>query len=93
MSTSSEVKTGLDEISGVIKEQREVMKKVKSNAALASASLTALATEYADVISQINAYGTTDAFEALSKAELAKMTTEFVALKALSDQVAAINLG
>lgn len=93
MSTASEVKSGLDEISNEIRDVREIMKKVKSNAVIASAALAELATTYADVVSTINAYGTTNAFEALSKAELAKMVSEYTALKALADQVSTINLG
>lgn len=93
MATYSEVKTGLDEVSGIIREQRDVMKKVKSNAAGASAALASLATTYANLISTINAYGTTDASEAFAKAELAKLVAEFTALKNLSDQIAVINLG
>lgn len=93
MATFSEVKTGLDEIASVISEQRSVMGKVKSNSALASASLAALATEYADVVATINAYGTANAAEAAAKAELGKLVTEYTALKGVADQVAAANLG
>jgi len=92
MATYSEVKTGLDAIAGVISEQRAVMGKVKSNAALASAALAALAADYADVVATINAYGTANAAEAAAKAELAKMVTEFNALKAKADQAAALDL-
>lgn len=90
MATYSEVKTGLDAIAGVISEQRAVMGKVKSNAALASAALAGLSAQYADLIATINAYGVANAAEALSKADLAKLTSEFQALKSLADQVAAI---
>ena len=93
MATTSEVKTGLDAIAGIISEQRSVLLKVKSNAALASASLDALATDYADVVATIQAYGTANAFDALTKAEFAKLVTEYTALKAVADQVAAANLG
>lgn len=93
MATTSEVKSGLDDVSNIIREQRDVMKKAKANAAIASAALAALATTYSSIISTINAYGTTDAFEANAKAELAKLVTEYNALKNLADQVAAINLG
>lgn len=93
MATYSEVKHGLDAVAGVISDQRAVMVKVKSNAALASSALDALATDYADVVATINAYGTTNAAEAAAKAELAKMVAEYQALKAVADQVAAANLG
>ena len=90
MASYSEVKAGLDDVAGIIREQRAVMAKAKSNAALASAALAALATTYSDIITTINGYGTTNAAEALSKADLAKLTSEFQALKTLADQVAAI---
>lgn len=90
MASYSEVKAGLDEVARIIREQKAVMLKAKSNAGLASAALAGLPTEYADVISTINAYGITNAAEALAKADLAKLTTEFQALKTLADQVAAI---
>jgi hypothetical protein len=92
MATSSEVKAGLDAVAGIISEQRQVMLKVKSNAQIASDSLAALASDYADVVSTIQAYGTSNAFEALAKAELAKLTAEFTALKGKSDAVAAVDL-
>lgn len=92
MATYSEVKAGLDYIASSISEQRAVMSKVKSNAALASAELAMLATTYADVVATINTYGTTNAAEAAAKAELAKMIAEFTALKAKADQAAALDL-
>lgn len=92
MATSSQVKAGLDEIAEKIRDQRAVMEKVKSNAAGASTVLGALQTEYADVIATVQAYGTSNAFEALAKAELGKLSAEYTALKADADAVAAINL-
>ena len=93
MATSSEVKTGLDDISAAIRAARQSMVTVKGTGASVSADLGGLATEFADLIATVNAYGTTNAFEALAKAELGKLTAEFTALKAVSDAVAAINLG
>jgi hypothetical protein len=80
MATTSQVKSGLDAITEVIKEAHAVIAKAQSNTSIAVADLNALPTDYADVLATINAYGTVDAFEALSKAELAKLTTEFMAL-------------
>lgn len=93
MATTSEVKVGLHAIAQIISEQRDVMKKVKSNAGLASTALGAVPTDFADVIATINGYGTADAFEAVAKAEFAKLTTEFLALKDDADAVAAVDLG
>jgi hypothetical protein len=89
MANPSEVKAGLDNIAQAIVGQRLVVAKAIQNAGVASASLADLPTTYADVIATINGYGTADAFEAVSKAELAKMTEEFIALKAVADQIAA----
>lgn len=90
MATYSEVKTGLDAVAGVISEQRAVMAKVKSNAALASAALAGLPATYSDVVATINAYGTSNAAEAAAKAELGKLVAEYTTLKGVADQVAAI---
>lgn len=90
MATSTEVDVALDAVAQLISDQREVLKKAKANAAIASAALAAVSTTYADVVSTIQAYGTTNAHEALAKARLAKYTTEFNALKTVADAVAAI---
>jgi hypothetical protein len=94
MASASQVKAGLDEIASLIREQRAVMEKVKSNAAIVSAGLAAIPADYADVIATIDAYaaGSTDYFERLAKAEKAKLAAEFTALKADADAVAAVNL-
>ncbi len=95
MATASEVKAGLDDIAAVIREKRTVMAGCKAKAGVVSTDLDGLATAYADVVNTIGGYSdqTTDAFEQVSKAELAKLTTEFLALKGVSDAVAAIDLG
>ena len=92
MATSSEVKTALDAVAAEISKNRSRMAGVKSTATDVSVALGALPTVHADVIATINAYGTTNAFEALSKAELAKLAAEYTALKADADAVAAIDL-
>jgi hypothetical protein len=94
MATPSQVKAGLDAIADLISGQRAVMEKVKSNAVGASAALGAIPTNFADVIATIDAYAanSTDYFERLAKAEKAKMATEFTALKADADAVAALDL-
>lgn len=94
MASYSEVKAGLDDVATVIREQKAVMLKAKSNAALASTALADLATDFADVVATINAYGTSNAAEAAAeaaaKAELGKLVAEYTALKGVADQVAAI---
>jgi len=90
MATPSEVKSGLDEIAEFIRARRVTMKGYKTGAASVVTDLDGLATAYSDLITTVNGYGTSDAFEALSKAELAKLTTEFGALKTQAQTVAGI---
>ncbi len=94
MATFSEMKSGLDAISVRIRDQREVMKKAKLNAQSVSAALQAITVDYADVIATIDAIpaGTTDNAERVLKADKAKLATEFTALKAKADTVAAIDM-
>lgn len=95
MATTSEIKTGLDAIAAVISAQRQSMKSIKTNAAGVSGELANLPTAYSDVIGTVQAFAsdTTDAFEKNAKAELAKLTTEFTALKSVADAVKNANLG
>lgn len=82
MATPSEVKTGMDAIAARISAARATVQKAQQNTGNAVADLNAIPNEFGDVIATINGYGTSDAFEAQAKAELAKMTAEFVALVA-----------
>jgi hypothetical protein len=94
MATYSEMKTGLDEISGLIRENRAVLTKAKQNGTLASESLAAIPTVFAAVVASIDAIpaNTTNAAEMLLKAEKAKLATEFAALKSKADAIAAVDL-
>ena len=94
MATTSEIKTGLDAIAAVISTQRKAMKAIKQTGGDVSAELANLTTAYADVIASVRAFAvdTTDAFELNAKAELAKLTTEFTALKSKADTVKTLNL-
>ncbi len=94
MATFSEMKSGLDAIAVRIREQREVMKKVKGSAQSTSAALSAITVDYADVIATIDAIpaATTDNAERVLKADKAKLAAEFTALKAKADTVAAIDM-
>lgn len=92
MATYSQVKAALDAVADSIAKNRARMVDVKATATEVSAALAALPTTYADVVTTINGYGTTNAAEALAKADLAKLATEYTALKADADAVAAVNL-
>lgn len=88
MATTSEIETGLDAISAIISDQRQVVKKAVANAGLASASLNAITTDYADLIATVQAFGTTNAYEAATKAKFTKLSSEFTALKGVADGIA-----
>ena len=87
MATSSEVKAGLDEIAAMVKASRQRAKSSKEMITTQQTNLGAIPTRYSDLLNTINAFSvdTTDVFEQLCKAELAKMTTEFMTLKADMD--------
>lgn len=82
MATPSEVKAGLDAASDLISGAIRMRAAGKAQLLAARNQLAALATQLADVISTINGYTPTGAFETLSKDELSKLTSEFQALKA-----------
>lgn len=92
MATTSEIETGLAEISAIISTQRAIAKKAIQNAGLASAALAAIPTDYAGVIAAVQAYGTSNAYEATVKALFDKLTTEFLALKGITDSMAAVEV-
>jgi hypothetical protein len=80
MATPSEVKAGLDDIAQDIRTQRAALTAAISQAAVVEAGLHNLAQRYAGVVETVNGYGVDNAFEAVSKAELAALTGEFVEL-------------
>ena len=82
MATSSEVKAALDDIAQSIRTERQAMKNAKERIATGQGNLNLIPTTFADALATINAYNPTGDFESLSKDELAKMTTEFLALVA-----------
>lgn len=94
MASYSDMKTGLDAIATRIVENKNILAKAKQNGQSASGSLAAIPTDFAAVITAIDAIpaNTTNAAEMLLKAEKAKMVTEFAALKAKADALAAIDL-
>lgn len=93
MASPSEVKGGLDVIAAAIAKNRAALASCISAAANVSADLAALPGQFTDLINTVTAYGTDDAFEAVTKAALVKLTDEFIALKANADAIAAVNLG
>jgi hypothetical protein len=89
MATYSEVKQGLDEIAAQIRAVQTRYNTAKSNIEAGSAALGAIPTKYADVVTTINGYTPTGAFETLAQDEKAKLQTEFQSLKATLDALIA----
>lgn len=81
MATTTEVIKALDDITDLIVTERKSIVSSVNRMTTAQTKLEAIPTQYADVITTINAYGTTDAFEAETKARLAKMAAEYTILK------------
>ena len=81
MSTST-VKAALDGIAGIISGSTSAFAVAKNQILSARNQLANLPTQYAAELAEINGYTPTGAFQTLSKDELAKLTTEFQALKA-----------
>ena len=92
MATTTEVKNGLDRVAERIGTNRDVLEKVVSNAAIASTALGDIPTDFAAIKAEIDLYTPTGAFETLAKDELARITTEFQALKVHADAIAAVDL-
>lgn len=92
MATISQVEAGLDSIAERINSARATMSKVQSNALGASEALAAITTDFADVIATVQAYGTSNAYDAATKAKFTKMVTEYNDLKTIADQVAGISV-
>jgi hypothetical protein len=82
MATISEVKAFLDDISKIIRTERAQMKIAKIRMTNGYNTLNSLPTTFADAIAEIDGYAVDGTiFEQLSKDELSKLTTEFVALR------------
>ena len=81
MATASQVKAGLNDAAQTIRTERQALAQAKARIAAAEANLAAIPTVFADVIQTVNGYGTANAFEAVAKAELAKLFQEFSVLK------------
>lgn len=79
--TASQVKTELDEVAGIIASARKTFSGCRSQIAAQLAKLQNIPTKYTDLITTTSNYGTSDAFEALSKAEVAKLQAEYVVLR------------
>ena len=79
--SASSVKSNLDEVARVIVASRRILGTAKENIAKEETKLNSIGSTYSEMINEINGYVGDDAFEAVCKDELAKLTTEFQALK------------
>ena len=79
--TASTVKTGLDSLSSTISSNQGEAAGVKAQLADLISRLDAIPSANSDLIAAINGYTPTGAFETLAQDELAKLTSEFSALK------------
>ena len=89
MATTSEVIKGLDDIATIINSCRSRFTTAKNAIQGCSDQLGDIPTTYADVISTINGYTPTGAFETLAQDKRSKLQTEFVALKSDIDNLIA----
>lgn len=79
--SASSVKAALDNIAVFISQSAQKRANAKADLLSARNQLAQIPTLYAAEIAEITGYGTSDAFEAVSKAEKAKLQAEFLALK------------
>lgn len=89
VATPSEVATGLAAMAETVAAKRLVLKKAIQNTKSASDDLTALPVEWKEVIDTIQAYPGDDAAQLYAKAQLAALTSEFLALQATLNEIAA----
>lgn len=81
MATTSEVKKALDEFAKAIDTERRAYANAKARIETASSNLAALPSIFSDVITTIDNYAPSGAFETLSKDEKDKLGSEFMALR------------
>lgn len=79
--TTSQVIAGLVDIATTIRNARANAAKAKLLMTSIKNELNSLPTTFATVVDQVNSYTPTGAFETNAKDELAKLTSEFQALK------------
>lgn len=93
MATHAEVKAALVGISEMIAGAQSTRVSAKAQLLAARNQLAALPSQFSGIITTINAYTPTGAFETLAKDERAKLTADFTALKsALEAELTAIGV-
>jgi len=89
MATTTEVSKAVRAITDEIDAVRKRFDTAKSSILGGSTALGNVPTKYSDELNTIDGYGTTDAFEAVKKAEKTKLVTEYLALKSEIDTLIA----
>ncbi len=82
MSTTSEVKAGLDSIAGQIAGAQRLEAQAINGLLTARNQLAGIPTQYAEVLATIDGFTPTGPFEEMTKDEKGLLATEFLALKA-----------
>ena len=80
--TTSQVKSGLDALSNLIQSHQDAKESLKTALTSLESQLNAIPTDSGPLITEIGTFTPTGEFEGVAKDELAKLTTEFIALKA-----------
>lgn len=78
MATSTQVETGLDEISDIISGGERELASISAKLLSLRQQLTNIPATYADVIATINGYTPTGPFEELAQDKRAKYAADFV---------------
>lgn len=82
--TTSEINAGLDDVSQRVAAERVRLKQAKVSITSAKTTLTAMATQYATLVSDINALPADEAFADYAKDLKNKLVAEFQALKSVA---------
>jgi hypothetical protein len=85
MATTSKVKKALVDVSTIISNERSACSQAKARISSAVSNLNSIPATFSDVITEINGYTPTGAFETLAKDELQKMSAEFQTLKTAAE--------
>jgi len=93
MKTTSEVKSGLDDIARMIRDARQMREQTKARLTQAYNQLNGIPTQYGDLITTIDGYTGADAFESNAQAEKQRLAAEFTELKnALEAELTALGV-
>ena len=87
MSTTSKVKSALDDIAKTIRAERQAATNAKNRLLSAYGTLGNLSSVFSSEITEINNFVPNGEFESLAKDELSKLTSEFQTLRTVLNDV------